>query len=57
MKKITLLFTTLLLSSCYSDDDNNFNYDTEYDFNVIEKYWDQSFDKALELYETNSHAS
>lgn len=57
MKKIILLFTTLLLSSCHLNDDNNFDYDTEDDFNIIKKYWDQSFDKAIELYDTNSHAS
>lgn len=56
MKRIILLFITLLLSSCYSDDDNNFDNNKD-DFNIIKKYWDQSLNKAIQIYDANSHAS
>lgn len=58
MKRILIFFVLTILSSCDLDVkvDNSNEIDSD-DINVIDKAWKQSFDKAIELYDTKTSAS
>lgn len=57
MKKIVLIMVMIFLSSCDLDKNTDNSLSDNDDINIIDKAWKQSFDKAIELYDTKTRAS
>jgi len=58
MKKILLLFLVIFISSCNLDESFEKPWEGDRDdVDMIDKVWNQYLDKAIKLYDTNTHAS